>query len=94
MHAAEDDHIRVRLCSLLRETERVAGEIRHVLDFRHLIIVRKDDGVELLFESEDFPGQRLEFLLVHSATRMNFSNINHGEKLPPFAASVNEGREL
>jgi 4-hydroxy-3-methylbut-2-enyl diphosphate reductase len=60
MHAAENDHIRVRLGRLLREAERIAHEIRHVLDFRHLVIVREDDGVELLLERENFLRQRLE----------------------------------
>ena len=65
MHAAEHDHIRVRLGRLLREAERIADEIRHVLDFRHLVIVREDDGVELFFERENFLRQRLELLFGH-----------------------------
>ena len=52
MNAAEDNDVRVGLRRLLRKPERIADEIRHVLDFRHLIIVREDDGVELLFEGQ------------------------------------------
>ena len=61
MHAAEDDHVRARLGRLLRQAEGIADKIRHVLDFRHLIIVREDDGVELFFERENLLRQRLEF---------------------------------
>ena len=49
MHATEHDHIRICLGGFLRETERIACKIRHVLDFRHLIIMCENDGVQLLF---------------------------------------------
>ena len=65
MHAAEDDDVGVGLGRLLREAERIAHVIRHVLDFADLIIVREDDGVELLLEREDFAGQRVEALARH-----------------------------
>ena len=65
MHAAENNHVRVRLGRLLREAERIADEIRHVLDFRHLIIVREDDGVELFLEHKNFLRQRLELVFGH-----------------------------
>ena len=81
-----------RLRRLLREAERIADEIRHVLNFRHLIIVREDDGVELFFERENFLRQRLELAFGHRRARMHFCDINHGEKLPPFAVSVNKGK--
>ena len=45
MHAAKDDDVRVGLGGLARKTERVADEIRNVLDFSPLVVVRQDDGV-------------------------------------------------
>jgi hypothetical protein len=71
MHAAEHDHVRARLGRLLREAERIAHEIRHVLDFRHLIIVREDDGVELFLERENFLRQRLELVFGHRRARLH-----------------------
>ncbi len=61
MHAAENDHVRVRLCRLLGQAERIAHKIRHVLDFRHLVIMGQDDGIQLLLERKNFLRQRLEF---------------------------------
>jgi hypothetical protein len=60
MHAAEDDDIGVGLGRLLREAEGVADVIRDVLDFGHLIIVREDDGVELLLEGVRFPWRAVQ----------------------------------
>ena len=60
MHAAEHNHVRAGFGRLLRQAERIADEIRHVLDFRHLIIVGQDDGVELFLERENLLRQRLE----------------------------------
>ena len=60
MHAAENDHVGVGFCRLLGKSERIAHEIRHVLDFRHLVIVRQDDGVQLLLERKNLLRQRLE----------------------------------
>ena len=90
MHAAEHDHVRVRLRRLLREAERIADEIRHVLDFRHLIIVREDDGVELFFERENLRGERREFFARHRlaqfqlirVNRLKVGNASHAQKLP------------
>ena len=85
MHAAEHNDVRARLGRLLREPERIADVIRHVLDFRHLIIVGEDDGVELLFERKNFPGQRLEPGVRHRRADLQvvhdqggtISNFNH-----------------
>ena len=71
MHAAENDHVRVGLRRLLRKAERIADEIRHVLNFRHLIIVRENDGVELFLERENFRGQRFEALFAASACEVS-----------------------
>ena len=89
MHAAEHNHVGVGLGRLLGKAERIADEIRHVLDFRHLVIVREDDGVELLLERKNFLRQRLEPLLRHRPARMDFCDINHKNKLPPRIGGVN-----
>ena len=81
MHAAENNHVRARLRRLLRQAEGIADVIRHVLNFRHLVIVREDDGIELLFERENFLRQRLESAFRHRAARLDFSDINHGKRL-------------
>ena len=70
MHAAEHDYVGVRLRRLLREAERIANKIGHVLNFRHLIIVREDDRVKLLLERENFPRQRRKFIFGHPRTRL------------------------
>ena len=50
VHAAEGDHRRVAGSGLTGERERVPEEIRHVLDLRALVVVRKDDRVALAGE--------------------------------------------
>ena len=47
MHAAERDHLGVGLRRLLREPERVAHEVRHVLDLGQLVVVGEDHGAAL-----------------------------------------------
>ena len=47
MHAAERDHLGVGLRRLLREPERVADEVGHVLDLGQLVVVREDHGAAL-----------------------------------------------
>ena len=49
-HAAEDDHCRVRFGRLDAQPQRIATEIRQVLNLRRLIIVRQDHGVALYLE--------------------------------------------
>ena len=40
---------------MLRESEGIAHIIGHVLNFRDLIVVREDDGIELFLERQDIP---------------------------------------
>ena len=47
MHAAERDHLGVRARGLLREPERVADEVGHVLDLGQLVVVGEDHGAAL-----------------------------------------------
>ena len=91
MHAAENNHVRARFRRLLRQAEGIADVVRHVLDFRHLVIVREDDSIELFFERENFLRQRLESAFRHRAARLDFSNINHLPKLPLRISGVKPG---
>ena len=79
MHPAENDHIRVGFGRLLGEAERIADVIRHVLDFRHLVIMREDDGVELLFECEYFLRERSEFLARHWRAKFQLFRVNRSD---------------
>ena len=47
MHAAERDHLGVGLRRLLRQAERVADEIGHVLHLGQLVVVREDHRAAL-----------------------------------------------
>ena len=89
MHAAENNHVRVGFGRLLGKAERIAHEIRHVLDFRHLVIVGEDDGVELFFERKNLLCQRLECFLRHRAARMDFCDINHARQVTARTGGVN-----
>src|SRR5439155_1596173 len=57
--AAEDDRIGVRRGRLLREAQRVAHVIGHVLHLGNLVVVREDDGAALC-------GERT-YLVLHTA---------------------------
>ena len=57
MDAAECDHIRLRLRRLVCKPERIADEVRQLLDFPHLVIVRQDHGIALQFQFLDFSGE-------------------------------------
>jgi hypothetical protein len=57
VHATEDDHIRVCLCGLLGQPERIAYEVRDVLNFRDLIVVREDHRVAVLAHPIDLGNQ-------------------------------------
>ena len=59
MHAAEDDHVRIRVGRLLGEPQRIAHVIGDILNFRHLIIVRKNHRVERFLQLGDFQRQRI-----------------------------------
>ena len=54
MDAAKEDDVGVGLRGLIAQAQRVADEIRDVLDLGHLVIVREDDGVALPFQLRDF----------------------------------------
>src|SRR3954465_13588186 len=58
MHATEDDRVRVCSGRLATQPEARAGEVRDVLDLRHLVVVRQDDRVLLLRERANFTLQR------------------------------------
>ena len=47
MHAAERDHLGVGLRRLLRQTERIPHEVRHILDLGQLVVVSEDHGAAL-----------------------------------------------
>ena len=47
VHAAERDHLGVGLRRLLREAERIADEVGHVLHLGQLVVVREDHGAAL-----------------------------------------------
>ena len=57
MDAAEHDDVRIRLLRLVSQPQGIAHEVRDLLDFPHLIIVREDHGVPLLLEAENFSAQ-------------------------------------
>ena len=83
---------RLLWCQMFTNSHSSIVKIRHVLDFRHLVIVRRDDGVQLLFERKNFLCQRLEPTLRHRAARMNLCNIGHKtgcNRLPPRINGVN-----
>ena len=93
MHAAENNHVRVRLRRLLREAERIAHEIRHVLNLRHLIVMREDDGVRNCFLSVKISfAERLNLLLGIAARGFISATSIMLKSLSPFAVSVNKGK--
>ena len=53
MNAAEDDDVGLRLRGFTREPERVADEVRDVLDLGALVVVRENDGVATLRQRFD-----------------------------------------
>ena len=57
MDAGEDDELGVGLGGLPRQAERVADEVRDVLDLGALVVVREDDRVALGSELADLGGQ-------------------------------------
>jgi hypothetical protein len=56
--------------ALLREAERITDVIRHILNLRHLIIVREYDGVQLFLERADFSGERGETFAAHRRAKL------------------------
>ena len=51
--AAKGDHLGIRLSGLARQIETVADEVREVLDFGLLVIMREDYGVALALQALD-----------------------------------------
>ena len=94
MHAAENNHVGAGFGGLLGKSERIAHKIRDVLDFRHLVIVRQDDGVQLFFERKNLLRQRLEPPFRHRFPRVDICDINHLPKLPSWVGGVNEGKSI
>jgi len=90
MNAAEDDDLGIGFRRLLGEAEGIAYKIRHILNLRHLIIVREDHGIELLLKAENFLRERRELVWGHRPARLHVCDINHASKLPRQAAGVNE----
>ena len=54
MDAGKDDDVGRGFGRLLGQAEGIADKIGNVLDFGDLVVMGQDDGVELLFEREDF----------------------------------------
>src|SRR3569833_3159082 len=96
MNAAEDDDVGVSFCRFLREAERIAHEIRDVLNFRHLIIVRENDGVELLFQRMNFLREGRGFGRGHALAQAQAvdgkwldGRVNHGKSIVLEEGGVN-----
>ena len=97
VYAAEDDDIRAGLLRLLREAERIADVIRHVLNLGDLVIVREDDGVQLFLERENFCGDWIKAFAAHRHTnfeaicwwQLDVGGVHHEQRLMPGAAAVN-----
>ena len=97
MNTAEDDDVCVGLFRLLREAERITDVIRHILNLRHLIIVREYDGVQLFLERADFSGERGETFAAHRRAKLEAvcwrqlegGGVHHKQRLMPRAVGVN-----
>src|SRR5258708_7442877 len=63
--AAKYNHIRLRCGRLLRKPKRIPNVIRNILDFRHLVIMREDDRIELFLEDKNLLCERLKMLSRH-----------------------------
>jgi hypothetical protein len=53
IHAAEDDDIGLLLCGGPGELKRIPGDIRDILDFGNLVVVRKNDRVVILLKPQN-----------------------------------------
>ena len=101
MDPAEHNDVRVGLRRLLGQAERIPDKIRHVLDFRHLVVMGEDDGVQPALEIEDLHGQRLRLRARHRLAKrrsiraaLDWNSIRHGAKLASRRNSVNARRAL
>ena len=84
MNAAKENHIGRSLLRLEGQPQRVADEIRHVLKFRHLIVVREDDRVLELLQLAN------AFLKFGGVSRSNHRCHRHS-KVSGFTRIVNAG---
>ena len=50
MDAAKQNHVSVGFGCLVTQAQRVADKIRNVLQLRHLIVMRENNGVSLMLE--------------------------------------------
>ena len=53
VHAGEDDDVRLGLLRRLRELQRIADDVREVLDLTLLVVVSEQDRVALLLQAPD-----------------------------------------
>ena len=61
VHAGEHDHVGLGdLRGHQRQLQRIADEVRHLEDFRTIVIVRDDDGVALFLQMANLLVQSLE----------------------------------
>src|SRR3954453_20394106 len=54
MHPAKCNDVGIGFPGSVTQPKRITHIVRDVLNLRHLIVVRQDDGISLLFESADF----------------------------------------
>lgn len=94
MDATEDDDVGGSTGGLLGEAEGIADEIGDILDFWDLVIMGEDDGVEALFQAEDFACEGIQALGgEHGSggepvgTRGHgIGHVNHGQSVDPEGA--------
>ena len=77
VHAAEDDDVGFRLGGFAGEPERVADEVRDILHFGALVVVRQDDGVPLAREGLDLSLQLRDELFARDDSRIGRSHGRH-----------------
>ena len=87
MDAAKNDDLGPGFGRLLGKAEGIAHVIGHVLDFRHLVIVGQDDGVQAVFELENIARQGVQPLRRQRNPRDKFRlarwlNFNHLGSVP------------
>ena len=81
-NAAEGDHLGIGRRRLARQIEAVADEIREVLDFRLLVIMREDHGVALALQPLDLAEQ------VEAPCRLRSSGRSFLPLARPFGAPL------
>ena len=56
MDAAKDDHVGIGLGGFLTQAEGIPDKVRNLLDLLDLVVVRENDGIPLLLETQDLRG--------------------------------------